>query len=259
MSESLPLSNFDMRDNQLLRYSRQIALPELEIEGQQKINSAKVLIIGLGALGTVAANYLCRSGVGNMGVCDFDKVHISNLHRQVLYNTSDIGKSKVEQSLKELSIINPECNLIGIDEKIDLKQLQKLISDYDLVIDATDNFKTRYAINKICFIKKTFMVSGSALGWIGQIILFDFLKLKNPCYECCFGYNKEEDLSCSETGIIAPVAGVIGALQALEAIKKITHLDVDEDCTLKEFNLLTGRIRRIKVKKNPRCRICGEG
>ena len=103
------------------------------------------------------------------------------------------------------------------------------------------------------------MVSGSALGWPGQIILFDFLKLKNPCYECCFGYNEKEDLGCSETGIMAPVAGVVGALQALEAIKKITQLDVDEDCALKEFNFLTGRIKRIKVKKDPKCRICGEG
>ena len=135
-----------------------------------------------------------------------------------------------------------------------------MVTDYDLVVDATDNFNTRYAINQVCKVEKTFLVSGSALGWSGQIIVFDFLKLNSPCYECCFGYSKEEDLSCSEAGIMAPVAGIIGSLQALEAIKKITELyDEKEDRILKEFNFLTHKTKRIKVRHDPRCRICSEG
>ncbi len=249
-----------MKDEQLLRYSRQIALPEIDIGGQQKINSAKVLVIGLGALGSVAANYLCRAGTGNMGICDFDKINHSNLPRQILYKTSDVGKSKVKQALKELSSINPDCNLVGIDKELNLELLQGLVTDYDLVVDATDNFNARYAINQICLVEKTFLVSGSALGWSGQIIVFDYFKLNSPCYECCFGYSKEEDLSCSEAGIMAPVAGIIGSLQALEAIKKITELDNEnEDRILKEFNFLTGKTKRIKVRHDPRCRICGIG
>ena len=245
-----------MKDDQLLRYSRQIVLPEIEIEGQKKIISAKVLVIGIGALGSVVANYLCRVGVGTLGIVDFDKIELSNSHRQIFSKTPDIGKPKVKQAIKELSSINPECNLIGIEKKIDLKLLEKLIVDFDLVVDATDNFKTRYEINKACFLKKKYLVSGSVIEWSGQVIVFNFLKPNYPCYECCFGYFNEEDLSCSEVGVIAPIAGIIGSFQALEAIKRIVGLKSSNEMILKEFNFLSGEIKRVKIKKDLACRIC---
>lgn len=246
-----------MYEEQLLRYSRQIALPELDIEGQLKIIKSKVLIIGLGALGSVVANYLCRAGVGQLLLCDYDQIDISNLHRQVLYKESDVGKYKVDQTIKELRSINPECSLVGVNKEANNSNLEELISQNDLVVDATDNFASRYAINTICYSNKAFLVSGSALGWSGQITVLNLGDSLSPCYECIFGVDEKEDLSCSEAGVLAPVTGIIGSIQALEILKKILKIETYREGVLTNFDFLKGETQTIQIKSDPRCGTCG--
>ena len=245
-----------MEDNQLLRYSRHIFLPEIDIDGQKKINSAKVLLIGLGALGSVVSQYLCRAGVNELCIYDFDKIDISNLHRQILFKTSDVGKSKITQAYDLLNGVNPDCTINLVEKAVDAGILKELLPQYDVVIDASDNFNTRYIVNQACYTNKKVLISGSAIQWSGQLVTFDFSNETSPCYECCFGYDEEEDLNCAEAGIMAPVTGIIGSMQALEVLKNLTEVISNEETILHDFNFLTGKTKKIRILKDPNCRIC---
>ena len=249
---------YDMNDEYLLRYSRQITLPEIDIEGQKKIANSKVIIIGLGALGSVAATYLCRLGVGKLILCDFDNVELSNLHRQILFEESDINKSKVKRTIRALKKIRSDCLLQGIEKKLDRESLKEYISQKDIVIDATDNFSSRHAINSICFNREAFLVSGAALGWSGQLSVFNFEGFNSPCYECCFGFEELEDLSCSEAGVVAPVTGIIGSMQAMEVMKRILNLGSYRKGVIENFNFLNGGIQKINIRRDPLCKTCGD-
>tara|TARA_B100000686_G_scaffold286996_1_gene312165 strand:+ start:7162 stop:7899 length:738 start_codon:yes stop_codon:yes gene_type:complete len=244
-----------MKDEELLRYSRQIVLPEVDIDGQKKIEKSKVLIIGLGGLGSVTANYLCRAGIGELTVCDYDEIDVSNLHRQILFNDEDIGLKKTAVTKKRLGSANPKIKVKTIQEKLDKKKLDLLLRKELIVVDSTDNFQARYALNEICFKYKRPLISGSAIGWKGQLLRLNFSDKESPCYECLYGSNMKEDESCSESGILAPVTGLIGCLQALEVIKLILN-EGNSSGSLIEFDGLSNQSRILKVKKDPGCRVC---
>ena len=245
-----------MRDEELLRYSRQIALPEVDIEGQKRINESRAFIIGLGGLGTVVSSYLCRMGVGNIILCDYDKIDISNLHRQILFNSEDIGFQKTKVTKKKLNLINPDVAVEIIQDKLDKKKLNLYLNKQTIVVDATDNFRTRYAINEICFKYKKPLISGSAIGWKGQLLVLDFRKKDSPCYQCLYGSNMVDEESCSELGILPPIAGFIGSLQAMEVIKLILKKD-NSSYSLMEFDGKSNEIRKFNVNRDPRCKVCG--
>jgi len=245
-----------MKDSQLLRYSRQIVLPEVDIEGQKRILNAKAIVIGLGALGSVCSNYLCRAGLGELVLCDFDKIDISNLHRQTLYEESDIGESKLDVSIRKLRSINSDCSLVGINKRVNIDNLGTLISNGDLVIDATDNFASRHQINQVCQERKAYLVSGAALGWLGQISIFNFELPFSPCYECLFGNSTKEEQSCSDIGVLGPVTGLIGSMQALEVIKKIVDVNVKGSGILRNYDFQKNKMQILQFKIDPDCRTC---
>jgi len=246
-----------MNDEQLLRYSRQILLPQCGIEGQQKLLNAHVLIIGLGGLGSPIAMYLASAGIGELTLVDYDEVELSNLQRQILHRTENIKQPKVESARQNLLQLNPEIKINCINEKLDGNQLGELVSNVLIVVDATDNFETRFAINKACVKNKTPLVSGAAIRMEGQVSVFDMRKDDSPCYRCLYDEDGGEAESCSENGVMAPMVGIIGSIQAMETIKLIS--DIGETLTGKL--LITDSIyqewRTMKLKKDPNCPICG--
>lgn len=215
-----------MNDEQLLRYSRQIMLPEVDIAGQQKLLDARVLIAGVGGLGSPVALYLAAAGVGHLVLADHDCVELSNLQRQILHSTSAIDKPKVESAKKTLHALNPELSIELINTPLNSEYLHSHLNPVDLVVDATDNFAVRYALNDFCFAKSIPLVSGAAIRFEGQVAVFDPRTASSPCYRCLYpetthpetGHTNTE-LNCSENGVIAPLVGIIGSIQAMEAIK----------------------------------------
>ena len=249
-----------MEDEQLLRYNRHIMLPEFGFEGQQKLNDAHIVIIGLGGLGSPAAVYLAASGIGEITLVDHDTVELSNLQRQIAHTTQNIGEAKVESARKNLLQINPEIKINCIAHKLNGDALESKIAECDLVIDATDNFESRYAINEACFKTQTPLVSGAAIRFEGQVSVYDFRQSDSPCYHCLYPQtdNHSEETTCSENGILAPVVGIIGCIQATEAIKLLA--DVGEPLTGKLLLLdaKTMEWRTMKFKQDPSCAICGK-
>ena len=195
-------------------------------------------------------------GIGEITVCDYGKIDISNLHRHILYNSNDLGSQKAKKTQDNLKLINPGIIIKAIEKPLSKLFLDKLVTNQDVVVDATDNFKSRYLINEVCWKNKKTLVSGSAIGWKGQLLVLDFNKNSSPCYECLYGHELKEDDSCSELGIIPPIAGVVGSLQALETIKLVLE-EEGSFSYLTEFNGLTNDIRRIRLKSDPKCKICG--
>lgn len=236
-----------MNDTELLHYSRQILLPEIGIEGQQRLLNAKVLIIGLGGLGSPAAMYLAAAGVGHLYISDFDKVELSNLQRQIIHDNNDIGKYKVDSARESLLALNPSIKVTPV-----YKQLPKV----DIVLDCTDNLKTRLAINKFCVQTKTPLISGAAIRMEGQISVFNCNLDTSPCYNCLYPNDEEIVETCTETGILAPMVGIIGSLQALEAMKFIIGIGNNLIGQLLLIDGITMEFQTIKVKKNPNCPTC---
>jgi len=210
-----------MNDTQLLRYSRQIMLPQCDIEGQQKILAAKVLIIGAGGLGSPAAMYLAAAGVGSIVIYDDDVVELSNLQRQIAHHTPDIGMDKVISTRKTLNRLNPDVEVKGIKQRLAGEQLDIEVLNADVVLDCSDNFTTRFAINKTCVKHKTALVSGAAIRFEGQVSVFTPGKNNSPCYNCLYSSDGEELQNCATNGVIAPITGIVGSIQALEALKVI--------------------------------------
>ncbi len=243
-------------DEQLLHYSRQIMLPHFGVEGQQKLHNAHVVIIGIGGLGSPAAMYLAAAGVGTLTLVDFDIVDHSNLQRQIIHNINGIDSSKVSSAKKTLQAINPETIIHCIDDKLTLAQLKQLITRVDGVIDATDNFATRFDINQACVTQQVPLISAAAIQYEGQISVFDLRQEDSACYACLYSEQGEENTNCSDNGILAPVVGILGSMQALETIKLICNLGETLQNRLLLFDALALQWRTMKFKKDPDCPVC---
>ncbi len=245
-----------MDDAQLLRYSRQILLPQVGINAQERLLKSNVLIIGLGGLGSPVAMYLAAAGVGHLLLCDFDVVDISNLQRQIIHHTDDIGKSKVESARDSLFALNPLVKITLLQKLLDNDALAEQISQVDVVLDCTDNLPTRFAINQACVDTQTPLVSGAAIRMEGQISVFRNDQSDSPCYRCLYSNEDALGETCTQTGILAPLVGIIGSLQALEAMKLI--MDVGKTLTgqLLLFDTLNMEINTIKLLKNSNCPVC---
>jgi len=244
-----------MQDNQLLRFSRQIMLPSIGIEGQEKLLESKVLVVGLGGLGSPVAMYLAAAGVGELVLLDFDLVDLTNLQRQIIHATDRIGVKKVDSAKQTLKKLNPDCKIKTIDHMLEPSELSAEVNYADIVIDGTDNFSTRFAINSACVASRTPLVSGAAIRMEGQISVFTG-QPGDPCYHCLYGGGREENETCSENGVLAPVVGIIGSIQATEAIKILTKTGTTLNGKLMILDAMHMQWRTLKLKADPDCPTC---
>jgi adenylyltransferase/sulfurtransferase len=247
-----------MDDQTLLRYSRQIMLPEIDIEGQQKLAAARVLIIGMGGLGSPVSLYLAAAGVGHLVLVDFDTVDLSNLQRQIVHATPDIGRLKVESAAEAIGALNPLVRITAIDHALEGDELLAQTAQADIVVDATDNLSARFAINAACVQTRTPLVSGAAIRLEGQVMVCQPQIDDAPCYRCLYRSDEEISESCSQSGVIAPLLGIIGSIQALETMKLI----VGKGDTLTGRLLLLDAYRmewhNVTIRKNPNCPVCSK-
>lgn len=245
-----------LSDQQLLRYSRQIMLPEVDIDGQQAWLDSRVLIIGLGGLGSPAAIYLAAAGVGHLVLVDDDDVDLTNLQRQIVHTTERVGEAKVASARQTLAALNPEIRIDTLACRLEGEQLLEQVRAADLVLDCSDNFTTRFALNRACVEAKTPLVSGAAIRFDGQISVFDPRIDGAPCYQCLYREGVDEQLSCSESGVFAPLVGIIGAMQAAEALKVLAGIG---ETLVGRLLLLDGRRmewRMLKLRRDPGCPVC---
>jgi len=245
-----------MNDQQLLRYSRQIMLPDVDIEGQEKLLAARVLIIGLGGLGSPVAMYLAAAGVGHLVLADFDTVDLSNLQRQIAHTTDRIGQSKVESAAQTLRALNPDVQITCVNEVLDANALHAQIANVDLVVDCCDNFQTRFAVNAACVAARVPLVSGAAIRLEGQVAVFDSRQPHCPCYRCLYDEASEENTTCAANGVLAPLVGIIGSMQALEAIKLIVGFGTGLAGKLLVFDARHSQWRELKLPRDPQCPVC---
>jgi len=246
-----------MNDDELLRYSRQIMLPELGIEGQQRLLAARVLIIGLGGLGSPVAMYLAAAGVGTLELADDDAVDLSNLQRQILHTTSSIGQPKTDSARCGLRALNPQVRICLHEQRLRADALFAAVRGVDLALDCSDNFATRFALNQACHATQTPLVSGAAIRWEAQITVFDG-RPGGPCYRCLYPEAGEEDETCSANGVIAPLVGIIGAVQALEAIKLLCAVGESLAGRLLTFDALRMQWHELRLRSDPSCPVCGD-
>jgi adenylyltransferase/sulfurtransferase len=248
-----------MNDNQLLRYNRQIMLSQVDIIGQERLLSSHVLIIGLGGLGSPVAMYLAAAGVGRLTLVDFDRVDLSNLQRQIIHTTSDIGKLKVNSAADTLHTLNPETQITTLSLRLEDEALTQAVNNADLVVDASDNFATRFAINRACVETGTPLVSGAAIRLEGQVTVFTNRGDNTPCYQCLYDDIPEQEARCSETGILASVVGIIGSIQATETIKILAKLGTPLAGRLLILDATNLEFREIRLRRDPHCLVCGDG
>jgi molybdopterin-synthase adenylyltransferase len=246
-----------MNDDQLLRYSRQIMLPQIDVEGQEKILAAKVLVVGLGGLGCPVAMYLASAGVGTLVLADFDEVDVSNLQRQVAHTNDRVGENKAESAAKMIAALSPATETVCITERLKDEALQQQIAAADVVVDCTDNFTTRHAINAACVVQGTPLVSGAAIRLEGQVAVFDPRLADKPCYRCLYEDLDDENLSCSESGVLAPLVGIIGSVQALETLKLIADFGESLAGRLLTLDAHSMQWRELKLPRDPACPVCG--
>ena len=244
-------------DNQLLRYSRHILLNEIGVEGQQKIRAAHMLVIGAGGLGSPVSLYLAASGVGHLTVCDHDKVDLTNLQRQIAHDTAGIGLPKVESARRRLQLINTQTRVDAIEERVAGERLERLMGGADVVIDATDNFATRHAINRACVKFRKPLVSGAGIRFDGQIAVFDLRRADSPCYHCLFPEQGEvEEMRCAVMGVFAPLVGIVGSVQAAEALKLIMGIGESLSGRLLLLDALAMQWRSIRLNRDASCAVC---
>ena len=243
--------NSKLNKNQVERFSRQIVLKDIGASGQKKIIQSKVLIIGMGGLGCPVAEFLTRAGVGTLGIIDYDNVDLSNIHRQSLYNVSDIKKSKVLVAKKKLKKINSKINIICHKIRIDKNNLKKIMKEYDYIVDGSDNFETKFLINDTCKKFKKFLVTGAISKFNGHIFTFDFKDIKTPCIRSFFQEKKISDdiLNCEYEGVLGTVAGIIGTIQANEILKKILNIGENLNGYILILDLLNLNFRKVKLNK----------
>jgi adenylyltransferase/sulfurtransferase len=246
-----------MNDDQLLRYSRHILLPEIGVEGQQKLLAAHALVIGAGGLGSPVALYLASAGVGRLTLCDDDAVDLTNLQRQIVHHVDRIGVNKAESARRTLATINPDVRTTAIERRIGQADIEQLAADADVVIDATDNFATRHAINRACVKLGKPLVFGAAVRFDGQAAVFDMRRADAPCYHCLFPESgDDQDMRCAVMGVFAPLVGIIGSIQAAEALKVLMGIGATLDGRLLIADALTMEWRTIRLRKDPDCPVC---
>lgn len=247
-----------MDDKQLLRYSRQIMLPRVDVAGQERLLATRALIIGAGGLGSPAAMYLAAAGLGHIVIADHDTVELSNLQRQLLHRTADIGRQKAASALDMLSAINPDISVTAIAQRLQGEQLDNEVRRTDIVLDCSDNFATRFAVNAACVSHGTPLVSGAAVRMEGQVAVYLPGRDDSPCYACLYREGEDTDQTCSENGVLSPIVGIIGSLQALEAIKVILALGDTLCGRLVVFDGLRHEWRTLKVPRDPACPVCSQ-
>jgi molybdopterin/thiamine biosynthesis adenylyltransferase len=253
-----PGPTIDLNDELLLRYSRHILLPEIGIEGQQKLLAARALVVGAGGLGSPVSLYLAASGVGRITLCDHDKVDLTNLQRQIVHDSTAIGQPKVESARATLARINPEVQVVPVQERVEGARLEALVEDADVVIDATDNFTTRHAINRACVKHARPLVSGAGVRFDGQVAVFDLRQDTSPCYHCLFAEEGDlEEMRCAVMGVFAPLVGIIGSVQAAEALKLLMGVGEPLTGRLLLLDALSMQWRTVKLKRDPACKVCG--
>jgi molybdopterin-synthase adenylyltransferase len=248
-----------VNDQQLLRYSRHILLSEVGVEGQERLRGAAALIVGAGGLGCPAALYLAAAGVGRLTLADSDKVDLTNLQRQILYRTDSVGARKVDAARSALLSINPEVDVATLDERVSAPLADSLVAKADIVLDCSDNFPTRHALNRACVRQRKPLVSGAAIRFDAQLMVFDLRHADAPCYACLFPEDGEvEEVQCSVMGVFAPLTGVIGAMQAMEAIKLIAAVGESLSGRLMLFDAKNAEWRSVRVAKDPACAVCAK-
>jgi adenylyltransferase/sulfurtransferase len=248
-----------MNDEQLLRYSRHILLPEIGVEGQEKLRAARALVIGAGGLGSPIALYLAAAGVGTLTLCDDDKVDLTNLQRQIVHRTAAIGRAKVESARDTLAGVNPETVIEMVNARVAGDELDRLVAQADVVIDGCDNFATRHAVNRACVKHKKPLVSGAGVRFDGQVSVFDMRDDTAPCYACLFPEDAQsEEVRCAVMGVFAPLTGIVGCMQAAEALKVLTGAGKTLAGQLLLIDALTMDIRAIRLKKDPACGVCAQ-
>jgi len=246
-----------MNDQQLLRYSRHILLPQIEYDGQEKLTQSHVLILGAGGLGSPVAMYLAASGVGTLTICDFDVVDLTNLQRQIIHTTPSVGTNKALSARQSILALNPEVTVHTVQKKTTEVEMSALVAQADVVVDCSDNFATRYALNRLCFQHKTPLVSGAAIRFEGQISVFDFRNENTPCYHCLYpDVGSDQEMRCADNGVFAPLVGMIGTAQAAEVLKLLMHIGETLQGRLMLLDALTAEWRTIKLARDPDCKVC---
>lgn len=250
----------DFSDDQIERYARHIILKEIGGAGQQKLLAAKVLVVGAGGLGSPLLMYLAAAGVGTLGIVDDDTVSLSNLQRQILHRTDDIGRPKTTSAAEALGALNPDVNIVLHHERLNAANALAVVSGYDLVADGSDNFETRFLVNDACYLARVPLVSAAIGQFEGQLSTYRAFEGDNPCYRCVFPERPPPGTvpSCAEAGVIGALAGVMGSLQAVEVIKEITGIGQSMTGRLTIYDALDARFRTLKLRRDPRCALCGE-
>jgi molybdopterin/thiamine biosynthesis adenylyltransferase len=247
-----------MNDEQLLRYSRHILLDPIGIEGQERLLAGHALVIGAGGLGSPAAFYLASAGVGRITLVDNDTVDLTNLQRQILHTTERVGQPKAESGRRTLAGINPEVRVAALTERLEGERLRELVAGADVVLDCSDNFATRHAVNAACVAAGVPLVSGAAIRFDGQISVFDSSRPDAPCYACLFPPDQEfEEVQCATMGVFAPLVGIIGTMQAAEALKLLCRLGEPLAGRLLLLDAMSMEWTSIRLQRNPDCRVCG--
>ncbi|MBS0337069.1 MAG: molybdopterin-synthase adenylyltransferase MoeB [Proteobacteria bacterium] len=247
-----------MHDAQLLRYSRHILLDEFGVEAQERLLASHALIVGAGGLGCPAALYLAASGVGRLTIADGDKVDATNLQRQILYRDAAVGRPKAGSAKAALGEVNPEVEVVALAARLEGAEMERLVAAADVVLDCTDNFATRHALNRACVKHSKPLVSGAAIRFDGQLAVFDLRRAGAPCYACLFPEDTAaEEVACAVMGVFSPLTGTIGALQAAEAIKLLARLGEPLNGRLQMFDALHAEWRAVRVPKDPACPVCG--
>ena len=246
-----------MDDSELLRYSRQIMLPEVDIEGQERLGGATALVVGLGGLGSPVAMYLAAAGIGRLILNDHDAVELSNLQRQIVHANASVGAPKTDSAAATLAALNPLVAVETIGCRLSPENLAELLVRVDLVLDASDNFATRYLVNDACWRAGKPLVSGAAIRWEGQVALFDPGRPESPCYRCLYPEGDDQALNCAENGVIAPLVGVVGAVQAMEAVKAITSVGNPLVGHVLFYDAKRADWRKFRLNKRPECPVCG--
>ena len=243
-----------MDDRQLLRYSRQIMLPEIDAHGQQKLAETRVLILGLGGLGSPLSLYLAAAGVGHLVLVDRDEVELSNLQRQILYSDPDVGARKTESAKRRLAELNPDIRLTTIDRSLEPDELAEQVAQADAAADASDNFRTRFALNDACVAASTPLVSAAAIRFEGQISVFDLRDKDSPCYRCLYSDDAVVEETCSHNGVVAPLLGIMGSLQANETLKLLLGIGTALQGRLLLLDALHMQFHEAKLSRDPACR-----
>lgn len=247
-----------MNDAQLTRYSRHILLPQIDIDGQRRLLGAHALVIGAGGLGSPVALYLASAGVGTVTICDDDAVDVTNLQRQIVHDMARVGVNKAESARRSMLAINPDLTVNAIARRVGDAELADLVAAADVVLDCSDNFATRHAINRACVAARTPLVSGAAVRFDGQLAVFDYRRTDMPCYHCLFPDEGDtSDGPCALFGVFAPLVGVIGSLQAAEALKLVIGIESGATGRLALYDGISGEWRQMRLTRDPACPVCG--